>query len=115
MEAQEQKEQTRSNNPTASFKMGRTSSGDEKKKGAAMIHNQWSDTKPKFTEECILLTASWIGRKDAGYWDYHSLLVLKTEDDNGYWLHDMWGEDWGDLADLSAAKYMTIPLLNPKK
>jgi hypothetical protein len=79
-----------------------------------MTHHKWSKRKPKFTEECIMLSAS----KYKGEWDYHSWLILKVdgEDENGklgwYWgLHDIDGQEWGAWEDHVAEKYMTLPLL----
>jgi hypothetical protein len=80
-----------------------------------MTHNKWSSKKPKFTEECILLTAYKNHRKE---WDYRSWLIVKVdgEDENGklgwYWgLCEMDGEEWGALDDMKQDKYMTIPFL----
>jgi hypothetical protein len=81
-----------------------------------MTHNTWSGTKPEFTEECILITATKYANKE--HWDYNSWLIVKQdgETETGeygwyYALCDIDGEEWGDLADLTAKKYLTMPLL----
>lgn len=74
-----------------------------------MIHNIWTDQKPDFTEECILLTA----QNYIGGWEYTSYQIRKTSLEGTYYMG--WfagdGEEYGDLPDLKADKYLTIPLL----
>lgn len=70
----------------------------------------WQYTKPEFTEECILITAS----KVRGKWHYNFWLIEKLDDmeENWYWgILCPDGEEWGDLADLEAEKYLVIPML----
>lgn len=76
--------------------------------------NNWTEDKPEFTEECVLLTAV----KTSGGWDYSSWLIMAVTgyDDNNnpawyYALCEMDGEEFGPLEDLSADKYLVIPLL----
>jgi hypothetical protein len=74
-----------------------------------MKHNKWSNKKPDFTQECILITAT-KNRKD---WDYRAWLIIKITGPGGwYWgLCEMDGEEWGDLNDMLQDKYLTMPLL----
>lgn len=79
-----------------------------------MVHHRWSRRRPKFTEQCLLIT----GRKFNNQWNYFSFLILRVdgEDENGklgwYWgLHDMDGQEWGAWEDHVASKYYTMPLL----
>lgn len=72
----------------------------------------WQYLKPDFIEECILITASKI--KDE--WHYNFFMIEKLDDmnNNWYWgILDTYGEEWGDLADLEAEKYLVIPKLEP--
>lgn len=71
----------------------------------------WTTIKPDFKEECLLLTASCF----LGQWEYNLWELMKVEVDEGWYMgiyKD--GEDWGDLADLKADLYFTMPLLTPK-
>jgi len=74
----------------------------------------WLTGKPEFTKDCILLTATEI----RGKWEYNSCMIIKidSEDDNGnevwYWgWCNMDGEEYGDIADMSADKYKIISLI----
>ncbi len=69
----------------------------------------WTKRKPKFTKECLLIVAS----KFAKQWEYQIFKILKTGNEDGwYW---GWftgdGEEYGDIADLKAEKYLVLPLL----
>lgn len=84
-----------------------------------MIHYQWSDTKPEFTEECILIVAQWYDfDKNNPYWEY-TLYEIKWQegvDENEqaayyYAICCSDGEEWGALDELVANKYFTMPLL----
>jgi hypothetical protein len=81
-----------------------------------MKHFEWQKHKPEFTEECLLLIAKkW---KDQPYeYDLFEIKKLDGENEDGsygwYWgLVCTDGAEWGDLADLAADQYFTMPLLN---
>ncbi len=87
-----------------------------------MKHYKWDRTKPAFTEECVLIVANYFGRDDRQYenrqYEYtlYEIKKLDGETEEGeyawYWgvlCSD--GEEWGDLNDLTANLYMTLPLL----
>lgn len=78
-----------------------------------MIHNQWSDTKPEFTEECILITACKIKLPLSHHWQYDLFEVIQINGEDGwYWgLCEPAGEQWGALEEFKADKYYTMPLL----
>ncbi len=65
----------------------------------------WTTKKPEFKEDCLLFTAN----KIRGEWEYHSWLIHNY---NGYmaWC-ELDGEEYDDIADLTAEMYLTIPLL----
>lgn len=73
--------------------------------------DNWLTTKPTFTEECILVTASKIRDK----WDYQFWLIEKLDNitnDGWYWgILCPDGEEWGPLEDLEAERYLVIPKL----
>jgi hypothetical protein len=74
-----------------------------------MTHNTWMDEKPEFTEECILVTA----QKYNSGWEYSIYQIFKTSHEGiAYmgWFSDIHTE-YGDLPDLKANKYLTMPLL----
>jgi hypothetical protein len=66
----------------------------------------WSTSKPEFTEDCVLVTAS----KIRGQYEY-SVWIIKMVDfgDGQYmaWLTGD-GEEYGDLKDLSADQYLVL-------
>ncbi len=70
-----------------------------------MKHFEWLQEKPKFTEDCIVLTKY--------YWEpiqgfeYEAHMVKHID----YWtLLNMNGEEISDIEDLYGDYYMTIPL-----
>jgi len=69
----------------------------------------WTDIKPEFKDNCILVTAD-INR---GLWDFHIWEIKQVNFGDGpymAWLdHD--GEEYGDLEDLKADKYLILPPL----
>lgn len=75
----------------------------------------WSKEKPTFKEECLLLTAT----KIRDNWEYHlyEILFALGENDKGesawYWGIFQDGDEWGDLNDLHAQLYFTMPLVAP--
>ncbi len=68
-----------------------------------MKHFEWLQEKPEFTEDCIVITAT--------YWEhfgymYDTYIVMQDE----YWVWlNMNGEEIGDIKDLHGELYMTIP------
>lgn len=77
-----------------------------------MIHNQWSDTKPEFTEECILIAASKIKMPLSHHWHYIFFEINQVMAGDGwFWEVLEHGEPWGDIEDIKADKYYTMPLL----
>lgn len=77
---------------------------------AEIQNGGWLTTKPTFTEECILITASKVRDK----WDYNFWLIEKLDDmeDKWYWgILCPDGDEWGDISDLEAEKYLVIPKL----
>lgn len=79
---------------------------------------KWVTKKPKFNKECLLIVATWI----AGYWEYDIFTVEKVDGYNEedepcyYWgLICKEGDEWGDINDLVADKYLVLPLLKKQK
>ena len=74
-----------------------------------MIHNTWLEEKPDFTEECILITA----QDFKTGWEYSIYQIRKTSLEGtaymGWFSSD--GEEYGDLFDCKADKYLTMALL----
>ena len=69
----------------------------------------WTREKPKFTKDCILITAQYW--KTQNVWEY----ALHTIIFDGYWRWlDGNGEEIGDIEDLTAEVYATAPLLLPE-
>lgn len=72
----------------------------------------WVNEKPKFKEDCVLIAATKYKNKD---WDYKLYEIKKSdgedEDGNDAWYWGIFcddGEEWGDLADLNADKYLVL-------
>lgn len=69
----------------------------------------WTNEKPDFNEECLLITAN----NFSGMWAYKLWTIEKLEID-GHWYLGLLcedGEEWGDLDDLKADLYCVLPLL----
>jgi hypothetical protein len=69
----------------------------------------WQSEKPEFKEECLLLTAVLI----RGIWEYTVYQIAKVESDEEWYMGWLTGEgeEYGDLEDLKADKYLVMPLL----
>jgi hypothetical protein len=69
----------------------------------------WTKKKPKFKEECLLITAC----KIQSEWEYTIFQIKKLYfDEHWYWgILNGDGEEWGDLADLEATMYCKLSLL----
>lgn len=67
----------------------------------------WTTEKPDFKEECVLVTAT----KVAGYWEYTSCIIEKVYTDGSWYMGWLTGDgvEYGDLADLTADKYLILP------
>ena len=85
-------------------------------------HFKWTATKPDFTEECVLITAQYYGKKHRDYenrqYEYTLWEIKKLDgelEDGSYgWYWGLLcsdGEEWGPLEDLAADLYMTMPLM----
>lgn len=82
-----------------------------------MKHFTWRKTKPKFTEACLLLVASHFKNKDGNYYEYTLFEIVKLDgyakDDTPAWYWGVVscpsGEEWGDIGDLKADLYFTMP------
>lgn len=76
-----------------------------------MTHDVWLTEKPDFTEECILICASYwaIGNQ----YEYTLYQVKKWHGRKGWYLALLSGDGdhWGPLEDLEANLYKTMPLL----
>lgn len=86
--------------------------------GAMFEQEHWVKEKPKFQNDCLLLTAIWF--KD--HWEYECSEIKYVEgygEDGSAWywgVFELDGEEWGDLADLKADLYKVIkPLPTPPK
>lgn len=67
----------------------------------------WTSVKPKFNKDCILVTADKIHE----FWEYKTWVIkLVNHGDGPYmaWL-DGFGDEYGDIDDLQAQKYLIIP------
>lgn len=73
---------------------------------------KWTKEKPVFKKDCILIVATeWLTE-----FEYTLYEIKKTESDEGwYWGIFQDGDEWGDIADLKADLYMTMPLLKKIK
>lgn len=71
---------------------------------------QWTDKKPNFNKECIVLCRT----KIKGEWDYSAFRIKKLDNDIDNTLYWGWltieGEEYGDLKDLEAQEYLIIPI-----
>lgn len=73
----------------------------------------WHSKKPKFKEDCILITADWHGWGSNHHWEYKLFEIKWFEAGEGcYWSISQDGEEWGDIADLRADYYSVI---SPRK
>ena len=68
---------------------------------------EWTTTKPDFKEECVLVTAQMV----QGHWEYDAWIIEKINSDGGSYMGWLTGdgEEYGDLADLTADKYLILP------
>ena len=71
----------------------------------------WVDKKPKFTEDCILITAYWLELTEK--WTYYVSLVEYNRMDVRWELFDFEGGEAECADDLQADYYMVIPMLKP--
>lgn len=66
----------------------------------------WVNEKPKFNEDCVLITADNIN----GLWEYRSWIIKWTNNGDGPYLG--WfngnGDEYGDLSDLKADRYFIL-------
>jgi hypothetical protein len=69
----------------------------------------WKKSKPKFTENCLLLTAV----KFRGKYEYQLFEITRVNFGDGwYWgIFTSDGDEWGDIADFKADLYCVLPLL----
>lgn len=66
----------------------------------------WTNDKPVFTEDCVLVTAD---KLREGVWDYY-VWEIKWSIENNYWQWlDGLGDEQGDIDDLAADKYLILP------
>ena len=75
---------------------------------------KWTKERPRLgithREDFILLTAKWWEHPPC--WQYGAFEIIY----DGYWKWlDLDGDEIGDIADLKADYYMTIPLKKPQK
>ena len=83
-----------------------------------MTHHTWLTEKPDFTEECILITATWHSHPKNQHWEY-TLYEIKWLEGVDEHEHTAWywgiccsdGVEWGNISELGANKYFTMPLL----
>lgn len=79
-----------------------------------MTYHVWLDDKPEITEDCIMVTAGKYANTD---WNYSMFTIELTagEDENGEpsWYFGIFddGDEWGDLSDLHANKYLLLPMI----
>lgn len=67
----------------------------------------WADEKPELNKECLLLTATFYKT-----WEYKLFEIYKVEfDGEWYWAISLDGDEWGDIADLKADKYLVLSQL----
>lgn len=67
----------------------------------------WTSEKPKFKDDCVLVTADNIN----GFWEYKTWIIkLVNHGDGPYMgLLDGYGDEYGDIDDLQSEKYLIIP------
>ena len=70
----------------------------------------WYDAKPEFDIECIFATASLI----RDHYEHSIWEVVKFTVGNTWWYGVLTGnaEEWGDIEDLTATKYLILPSHN---
>jgi hypothetical protein len=74
---------------------------------------RWTKKKPKLNKECLLITAQNWGKEQG--WSYTAFSIEKVECDGRWYLGIITsdGDEWGDIDDLKADKYLVLPLLKP--
>lgn len=70
----------------------------------------WRKKKPQFTEECLLLVASFDDVNK--FWNYSLFEISKITCDEG-WYYGVCqdGKEWGDYYELEAELYCKLPKL----
>ncbi len=63
----------------------------------------WVTEKPVITQDCILIAAT----KIREYWDY-TLFEIEYCNEAGYFMILDDGDEWGDIGDLKADKYLVL-------
>lgn len=68
---------------------------------------KWTTDRPDFEEECVLVTAV----QSNGFWEYNVWQIEKVSGPDGWYMGWLTGdgEEYGDLADLTADKYLILP------
>lgn len=71
------------------------------------VKDGWVKEKPKFIDECLLITGSLIN----GFWEYSTWQIKKVEHEGKWYLGWLTGEgeEYGDVEDLKADKYLILP------
>ncbi|MES2382864.1 MAG: hypothetical protein V4538_17585 [Bacteroidota bacterium] len=76
----------------------------------AQREERWQNTKPEFTKECLLMTATFY----PGGWEYQSWWIKKLiepVDEKWYWgLLQLDGGEYGCIKELQADRYLVIEL-----
>lgn len=69
---------------------------------------RWTKKKPKFKGECVLI----IKHKTKSGWEYSIYQIKKIEFEDKWYMGWLTGDgvEYGDLADLQAQYYLTMPL-----
>lgn len=72
----------------------------------------WSKRKPKLTGPGILVTATYWGKRNDGYWDIKAFTIARAEwDDVWYWgMFDENGDENWAYEDFKADWYLLLPL-----
>lgn len=70
---------------------------------------KWTTKKPDFKDECLVICASRIRK----HWEYSIFTIEWVESEDGRYLGWLTGDgdEYGDLADMQAQKYLVLPLL----
>ena len=78
-----------------------------------MTFFKWLTKKPKFDSECMVICGHKYKKKD---WEYNFYLVKKVESDEGWyfgWFYN--GDEYDDLAEMTADIYYVLPLVTGDK
>jgi len=81
-----------------------------------MTSLNWKSKKPKFKQDCLLVTASWRSWSKNPVWEYQFFEIVRTNCESGegwYWGIISDDQEWGDIDNLNADYYAIIQPRKP--